>query len=522
MRLSEVTRFSIHPWRLAELVVPYPFGETWRPRPARSLGTGAPSAASRWVSSRPSMPARLRRDGDRHDVEEPRAGSAVRADAARRRLRGLGAAEPAPGERRSFRLASGAAQSGEVRRRRGARASRSSPAVAFDAYRRGGADRAERLAVAAVLARAAGLAALWPARRAAAGSALAARRAGSPRRGDRACRWRWPKPRFLDRRGRRGRARRGAAALAARAAALALLTLVTDRGQPADRPRCPRSGKPSARRRSRGASRAADPAGRVPNARRGDLCRAAGHSGLGWADIPRDELDLPHARLLGPWHRSQLRLRRGRSLARREPAPPLRPRGGEPASRAPSSGTSSLRFGVAAEDQSPVPGFLRVGGSATQDWDEMPARSPTSGSRRAGGRSRARWPSRRSCPASQGETCCSRPAGVPTAPPPREPPGPREEPRASSPRDRGAAGDLALRPARLLEPSRRVRRRRARWRRFPRSSAYTAVPVPAGRHRIDWRERAAGRRSLPPCGPLAVRDMAAAVLLVSGFRRRHA
>ncbi|MGH9368693.1 MAG: hypothetical protein ACRD3M_13580, partial [Thermoanaerobaculia bacterium] len=41
MRLSEVTRYSISPWRLVELVVPYPFGETWRLNPFEVWGWSA-------------------------------------------------------------------------------------------------------------------------------------------------------------------------------------------------------------------------------------------------------------------------------------------------------------------------------------------------------------------------------------------------------------------------------------------------------------------------------------------------
>jgi hypothetical protein len=41
MKVAEVTHFSVSPWRLVELIVPYPFGETWRLDPSEVWGWGA-------------------------------------------------------------------------------------------------------------------------------------------------------------------------------------------------------------------------------------------------------------------------------------------------------------------------------------------------------------------------------------------------------------------------------------------------------------------------------------------------
>ena len=61
MKLGDVRAISrSHPWRLLELVVPYPFGDDLGARPARRLGLGRSSAAGPWVSSRRSTPARSR------------------------------------------------------------------------------------------------------------------------------------------------------------------------------------------------------------------------------------------------------------------------------------------------------------------------------------------------------------------------------------------------------------------------------------------------------------------------------
>jgi len=53
----------------------------------------------------------------------------------------------------------------------------------------------------------------------------------------------------------------------------------------------------------------------------------------------------------------------------------------------------------------------------------------------------------------------------------------------------------------------------------PANLAFTAVAVPAGRHRVEWVERLPGW-SLTRFGPLAY-GMIAAALAVSSRRRRH-
>ena len=56
MSVGESLAFSLQPWRLAELVLPYPFGETWTLDPTRNWGAGI----VRGILRRPSSAARSR------------------------------------------------------------------------------------------------------------------------------------------------------------------------------------------------------------------------------------------------------------------------------------------------------------------------------------------------------------------------------------------------------------------------------------------------------------------------------
>ena len=78
---------------------------------------------------------------------------------------------------------------------------------------------------------------------------------------------------------------------------------------------------------------------------------------------------------------------------------------------------------------------------------------------------------------------------------------PRKKSGAPSPRDGSPGTDLALRPPRRLELSDR-RDRRSPVETFPAQLAFTAVRVPEGAHRIEWREKAPGLE-ISRYGPLA-------------------
>jgi hypothetical protein len=181
-------------------------------------------------------------------------------------------------------------------------------------------------------------------------------------------------------------------------------------------------------------------------------------------------------------------------------------------------GSVALRFGIRFRDQAPLPGYERVGGTALQDWDELPSALPDV-------RLAESW---------------------------REETGPLEAARAL-PRlahgevviETGAVGGGSARPGavRLLSSSPAVLRfetdapdptwlfvLRGFWsyrdvkvdgrpvEAVPAQIAFSAVPLPAGRHSVLWTERLPGSE-ISRWGP-AVFAVLMAALLVRDRRRR--
>ncbi len=173
-------------------------------------------------------------------------------------------------------------------------------------------------------------------------------------------------------------------------------------------------------------------------------------------------------------------LRRVSSLAAAEP------------SGAPLFESVSLRYAVRYRDQDPLPGFARFGGDALQDWDENAAAEPDV-------RLVPRW--RETANALEALSALPR----------------LEKGEVVLETGRSAAGTAPDGRVRILErsPERLLLTTdsaaptwlfvlRAFWSHrdvrvdgrpvptVPAQLAFTAVPVPAGQHRVEWRERAPG------------------------------
>lgn len=184
-------------------------------------------------------------------------------------------------------------------------------------------------------------------------------------------------------------------------------------------------------------------------------------------------------------------------------------------------GSLALRWGLRYRDQAPLPGYVRIGGNGLDDWDENPAALPDI-------RLVARW---------------------------------REEPDALSAlrqisklapgeivMESGRSSEGAAPPGRvhLIErsPERLVLETevsaptwlfvlRGFWRHrvvrldgrvvevFPAQLAFCAVPVPPGRHRIEWEESFPGW-SVSRFGPLLYAAAIGALFAARGPRRRTA
>ncbi|MGE5276951.1 MAG: hypothetical protein ACM3SU_08145 [Acidobacteriota bacterium] len=517
MRLSEATRYSVSPWRLAELVVPYPFGETWRLTPSEVWGWGAfgnkamglfstlyagalaaMAVGTMWKSRRPG--ARFAR--------ALLAAALLAAVLPSLLPRSLGHLVTPVALRNPEKFAVAAALALALL-----------AALALDVYRQEGRGPRGGFAVAAALALAAALTALSP----------------SPSR----IAERWlaggaPLPQFARAELPRALAEAGLLwvatligidlarrrAAAARGAALALLTLVPI----AATRRIPEvSTEQEAFGPTRLARRIAKADTRGEYRTLGESiyaspAEAAARLGLGWAELPRESW-IYYTPIF--WGRGLVfnydfdagDLARVESLRRLSGLAAASPDG------AVLFENLCLKFGVRPRGQPAVPGFAPVGGSAAQEWDELAGAQPDI-------RLATRW---------------------------------KEEPGALQ-----AAADLPglARGELLLETGRRAdgsapegtlrivekspeRLRlateapqptwlfvlRAFWNHrtvridgrevetVPAYLAYTAVPVPAGRHAIDWRERVPGGES-SRLGPLAA-GMAAALLLVSGSRRKE-
>ena len=183
---------------------------------------------------------------------------------------------------------------------------------------------------------------------------------------------------------------------------------------------------------------------------------------------------------------------------------------------APFFAALALRYGFRYRDQDPVAGFRPFGGDAFRVWDENPDAQPEDPAARAlagGGRS---GPSAERDPASvapaeivietaRGATGSARPGRVLVE---------SESPEAFSLWTESPdptwlfvlRGDWEYRSVLLDGRPAAV---------FPAQLAFSAVPIPAGTHRVEWRERAPGLE-ISLLGPLA------ALVIVGGSLARRA
>jgi hypothetical protein len=170
-----------------------------------------------------------------------------------------------------------------------------------------------------------------------------------------------------------------------------------------------------------------------------------------------------------------------------------------------------LRFGIRFRDQAPLPGFRRFGGDAMQDWDESPGVLPTV-------RLVAGW--------REESDSLEALRALPSLPPGRivletggsragaAPPG---ELRLESESGSGFAARVRLSaPGWLFAlrghwPYRRVTVDGARVESVPAQLAFSAIPIAAGEHRVEWREEVPGW-SVARFGPLVFAGAASALL----------
>ncbi len=514
MKVSEVTHFSVSPWRLLELVVPYPFGETWRLDPGQVWGWGAfrrgamglfttlyagALAAIGLVAWRERAPgAAFARALALISLVLLVAPSLLAA-------RWGGLASPlALRHPEKFAVALVLVLSFFA-------------ALLLDRPRTAGSDSRVPLAVAALLAVAAGAAALWPEAAGRLASGLVGGASPAPQAAA------LQLPRALAEAGLLWAGTLAALALwrrpsrPARAAALMLLTLApllatrriplvvaeTEAFGPTLLARWIAQEDPEAFYRTLGESIYSSSA-------------EAAASGLGWAELPRESW-IYYTPIL--WGRGTVfnydfdagDLARVESLRRLSSAAFDFPEG------AAFFGNLSLKFGVRRRGQPAAPGFRPFGGNTGQIWDAHDGALPDI-------RLATRW---------------------------------REEPGALAAAARlreTGAGELLLETGRradgqappgtlrLIERSpERIRLQtdtpepawlfvlRAFWSHrdvrvdgepvdtVPAYLAYTALPVPAGTHEIDWKESVPGGK-VSRLGPLAA-GIGAALLAVAAGRR---
>ncbi len=178
--------------------------------------------------------------------------------------------------------------------------------------------------------------------------------------------------------------------------------------------------------------------------------------------------------------------------------------------------TLSMRYAIRFRDQQPIAGFRRFGGDAFRSWDENPGALPdirlASSWREASGPVDALGTlpglpaeeivvetGERGAPGTRGRGSCASAKEVRSVFSSRR--RPRIRPGSSSSAATGAIG-----PSRSTELPVET---------YPAQLAFTAVPVPEGAHRIEWRERAPGLE-ISRYGPLA----GVLLLLVTARRRR--
>ncbi|HEY1435146.1 MAG TPA: hypothetical protein VGG65_07210, partial [Thermoanaerobaculia bacterium] len=154
----------------------------------------------------------------------------------------------------------------------------------------------------------------------------------------------------------------------------------------------------------------------------------------------------------------------------------------------------ALRFGIRYRDQAPLTGFSRFGGDALQEWDENPAALPDT-------RLVSRW--REASSAVEGLAMLARlgpgevvletgRAGQGQGPGGTVRVLERSQDRLSLATSTPGPGWLFV--LRAFWTFRDVRVDGVRVVAFPAQLAFSAIPVPAGEHRIQWREEVPGIR----------------------------
>ena len=515
MTLGEAAHFSVSPWRALELVVPYPFGETWAldPRGVWGWGAFAPASmglfATLYAGALAPMAlattARRRGRGVRFAwwLFLLSAAAAILPGLA---ARALGAASSPIALRNPEKFAFAATLALAIL-----------SALAFDVYRARGCGPRRGLAVAGLLALLAAAATLAPSATRAATRALAGH-APSPESAatqvpaalaEAALLWIATLAGIALAR-REGRATRAAAVFL-----LAAVPVVATRRIPAD------ASEPAAFAPTRLAReiRKDDPNGAFRTLGESIYARPerslAAPRGVP-AEPPADSWIYDTAVF---WNRGTVfnyDFDAG-DLARVESLRKLSGVAAASADGGPFFANLALRYGVRPRSQPPVAGFAPFGGNAAQGWDRNDAALPDI-------RFAPRW---------------------------TETAGPLESADALT---RAGVGDLVIetgrrgageggpgrvrvvertpellrleteseRPAWLFVlrawwPYRDVTVDGGRVETVPAYLAFTAVPVPEGRHAVQWRERVPGGAA-SRFGPIAA-GMAVAALLVSQFRR---
>jgi hypothetical protein len=513
IKLAEATHYSVSPWRLIELVVPYPFGETWRLAPAevwgwRAFGGKAMGLFSTLYAGALAAMAL----GTTWSRREPGVRFA-------RWLLGIALAAavlPSLLPESIGRLPSPVALRNPEKLVVAATLALAILAGhALDAYRRAGRPRGS-LAIGGLLAFSAGAAALWPADAARAARWLAGE---APMPGFAAAQL----PLALAEAGLLWMATLVAIELVrhpaatARVAGLALLTLApaaASRRIPEISTEQEAFGPTALARRLA----ARDPEGAYRTLGEAIYELPQSRTGLGWSELPREGW-IYYTPIF--WGRGTVLnydfdsgdLSRVESLRRLSGLVAAGKDGG------PFFGNLCLKFGARPRLQPPVPGFAPVAGNAAQFWDENAEALPDV-------RLATQW--------REEEGALRVAAGLPAV----------ARGVLLLETGRRATGQAAPGRLTLLEKSpERLRLEvevpeptwlfvlRAFWSyrtvridghevdTVPAYLAFTAVPVPAGLHAIDWKERVPGGEA-SRFGPVLA-GMAGALLLVSDSRRKE-
>jgi hypothetical protein len=158
----------------------------------------------------------------------------------------------------------------------------------------------------------------------------------------------------------------------------------------------------------------------------------------------------------------------------------------------PYFGAVSLKWGIRFKDQAPLPGYHRIGGDGLQDWDENDAALPDI-------RLASRWIEVASGLEALSHVSKAGPGEIVIETGVRRrgsaPPGTVRILKRSASRlvlETDAAAPSWLFVLRGFWNHRRVRVDGREVDVYPAQLAFSAVPVPAGRHRVDWQERIPG------------------------------